>query len=442
MRTSFLFALAIGFLLSLTTPVHGQVNLVWSSEITADKINSWLISDGDSLVMYTRAYDDGDLYFSFFVLDNTGNFLQEIELDSLILQPDGSTVGTNIWYPVVESEIPGHFWINTKHDSLQTIKLINLDEQVLISHSIAHNSSNTLVSSPSAVIFTDRDENYIYLNYMTAFGPTVVDSFDIEKRQIQIYLEEEGSRYFVVTDEEDDLVRLCYTVDYEYVLEEFNSGFKVFDFTFDQQALLFGDFALFLHSDSTENLWVAGIEDTQSDHIDHLFRFDSDNELVWEVSTESSIQSMQEIGDGHLLLSFFDRVSIYDKEAGALVWTMEYEDAIGVFDVDVSNPNTFFVTTRKDSTVMLDKFSFAPSSTGELAHEDLVFHPNPTDGRLFFDETQGLGPEIKIFDMKGSLVDTGEIESFSYDVSGILRGLYVIQVSDGEVIYVQKFVKL
>ena len=85
------------------------------------------------------------------------------------------------------------------------------------------------------------------------------------------------------------------------------------------------------------------------------------------------------------------------------------------------------------------EFNTVVSDEHNPIDNNILIYPNPTDGKLIVSSTNNLPLEIKIHDLSGRLVMTTH-ESIS-DISMLKTGIYLLNISFGNMTYQQKIIK-
>lgn len=157
---------------------------------------------------------------------------------------------------------------------------------------------------------------------------------------------------------------------------------------------------------------------------------------------------------------------------GDLVYTSYYEDGVQVFDIsDPLNPqqvayydtwsdNTQYNTTQgcwgvypflpsgkiiaSDSSNGLFVLEMEESvNTKDIYNNDFTIYPNPAFERLTIelDELDGLPNSYEIHTIDGQLMTTQSWTSNTIDIDHLSKGMYLISLRIGDIIYNGKFVK-
>ncbi len=85
------------------------------------------------------------------------------------------------------------------------------------------------------------------------------------------------------------------------------------------------------------------------------------------------------------------------------------------------------------------------SSTIELKHKvkGIQSYPNPANHTLYIKNIETVSAIINIFDLTGTKITSAQFDSTynSIDVSGLLPGVYLVHIKDGNKIVTNKFIK-
>jgi hypothetical protein len=104
----------------------------------------------------------------------------------------------------------------------------------------------------------------------------------------------------------------------------------------------------------------------------------------------------------------------------------------GCYTIDVTDSQS----CQSQTVVCL----FIPTSIGERSLQDLKIYPNPASSRLYIDSNEDL--RVTIYSVSGQkLNDTVQCQgNCALDVSGLAKGLYLLQVQKNEQIRIVKLV--
>tara|TARA_R110000787_G_scaffold6697_4_gene23263 strand:+ start:423 stop:5087 length:4665 start_codon:yes stop_codon:yes gene_type:complete len=73
--------------------------------------------------------------------------------------------------------------------------------------------------------------------------------------------------------------------------------------------------------------------------------------------------------------------------------------------------------------------------------DDMIIYPNPVKNLLNINPSYHLNSTYRIIDLNGKLIQTGRILNNSIDVHSLKTGVYLIELSDEEETFMQKFIK-
>ena len=131
--------------------------------------------------------------------------------------------------------------------------------------------------------------------------------------------------------------------------------------------------------------------------------------------------------------------SLSDVKKGEYLFRLEVTDNNGDISVD-------------EIEVVIDTIPIVSSLNEVIDISDITLSPNPTNGSISFrasDINHQNEVDVRIFDMRGKVIlpsrqvnINGSDESITIDVSSLVSGIYIMQVSAGDKSYIGRFMKL
>ena len=119
--------------------------------------------------------------------------------------------------------------------------------------------------------------------------------------------------------------------------------------------------------------------------------------------------------------------------------TWQTTTASEVFWLDKGIYHVRILITGQEFNLNWFEFNTVVSDEHTPSENNIIVYPNPTDGKLIVSSINNLPLEIKIHDLSGRLVMTAH-ESIS-DISMLKTGIYLLNISFGNVTYQQKIIK-
>ena len=119
--------------------------------------------------------------------------------------------------------------------------------------------------------------------------------------------------------------------------------------------------------------------------------------------------------------------------------TWQTTTASEVFWLDKGIYHVRILITGQEFNLNWFEFNTVVSNDHTPIENKILVYPNPTDGKLIVSSINNLPLEIKIHDLSGRLVMTTH-ESIS-DISMLKTGIYLLNISFGNMTYQQKIIK-
>ena len=119
--------------------------------------------------------------------------------------------------------------------------------------------------------------------------------------------------------------------------------------------------------------------------------------------------------------------------------TWQTTTASEVFWLDKGIYHVRILITGQEFNLNWFEFNTVVSDEHTPIENNILVYPNPTDGKLIVSSINNLPLEIKIHDLSGRLVMTTH-ESIS-DISMLKTGIYLLNISFGNMKYQQKIIK-
>lgn len=162
-----------------------------------------------------------------------------------------------------------------------------------------------------------------------------------------------------------------------------------------------------------------------------ICRLSPEGEVIWSRSypminnegenRESSLWDIAEMDDGSIVAT--GQADQWDSESPDKDFWLIKVNADGCFD-GVDCPEVI----PNDSTAL----SFLTSvETPIIETHPLIINPNPASDQMMIDVPDGLRGLLQIYNSRGVLITTQEIEyesAFTYDVTGLEAGVYVVEI--------------
>ena len=143
------------------------------------------------------------------------------------------------------------------------------------------------------------------------------------------------------------------------------------------------------------------------------------------------LQLIDSAGNATILNQTFSSISMYK--------TWQTTTASEVFWLDKGIYHVRILITGQEFNLNWFEFNTVVSDEYTSIENNILVYPNPTDGKLIVSFTNNLPLEIKIHDLSGRLVMTTH-ESIS-DISMLKTGIYLLNISFGNMTYQQKIIK-
>jgi chitodextrinase len=111
-----------------------------------------------------------------------------------------------------------------------------------------------------------------------------------------------------------------------------------------------------------------------------------------------------------------------------------YIDAVTITGITGSGPIV-------DNTVALGLNTGQTNSTTNGINDDLIVYPNPVTTTLKINPDYNINATYRIIDLNGKLILSGRMLNHSINVGSLKAGVYLIELSDEEETFLQKFIK-
>ena len=121
----------------------------------------------------------------------------------------------------------------------------------------------------------------------------------------------------------------------------------------------------------------------------------------------------------------------------------ELDGPRSVTTVVIGGKTYALVASYFENGVQIMEISTSPLSTGELFFKSLVLYPNPVRNRLHIESPLAEAMSYKVYDLTGKALSTHHKtgQSHSIDVSGLAKGVYLLEATHNNNTTAMQFVK-
>lgn len=421
---------------------QGNIYLAGSKEVSSNDMDAYcVIFNAQGLYQYDGYYsmtnasneavteilvdDDGYIYLSGFGLIDT-----VYHVFTLRMNP-GGTVS----------------WAQTENfDNEHPIQLASLTMDVTGNLYLSGIHITGTDSAENFIIKYSRDGQHIFTRKYLKTGYTMAIAFRLMPDQEQniIFAGALGTS----------------TISRGYVAKLDQNGEVIWDHTFNPAS---NEMVLYSADlDDNGNIYVSGQIEVNNDHEGYYAKISPDGIVIWENIYSGAANSYDALfkviveGEGCFfagqtmgITTKTDLFLMKTDTAGNIIWEAHYDGA------EHSNDLFEYMTNDRDNNLLISglteeayqkKFGTIlkysnPTGIKEdhSASNTIGIYPNPVQDVLhFYDQPAG---SYTICSIKGAEILSGQLDASEIDVSHIPQGVYLLRITDGNLIYYAKFVK-
>ncbi|MEE4256840.1 MAG: T9SS type A sorting domain-containing protein [Bacteroidales bacterium] len=270
--------------------------------------------------------------------------------------------------------------------------------------------------------------------------------------------------YEIIPDQDQNIIFVgaigTPTITRGYVAKLDQNGEVIWDYTFNPAS---NEMVLYSADlDENGNIYVSGQIVLSNDQEGYFAKMSPDGNVIWENIYSGAANSYDALfkviveGEGCFfagqtmgITTKTDLFLMKTDMAGNIIWEAQYDGA------EHSNDLFEYMTNDRDNNLLISglteeayqkrfgtilKYS-NPTGIKEdhSASNTIGIYPNPVQDVLhFYDQPAG---SYTICSIKGAEILSGQLDASEIDISRIHQGVYLLRITDGNLIYYAKFVK-